>query len=358
MIEQGSLASTSFQLPDRSEVVTADIHRISFEDDRIVWRGKINCTEGTVLFIMQGGILDGYIQLGNTSYEIRSICDNFGYLYIAETPDEGDNLCADHGEISPVMSEIQPYEILSNYDAGNNQCCISTVLFLYTALSNEYGDPILASVIGLVDINTALQNNAICHKVEQVGLLPFDFIEGENIGDNRDALIVNEEIQALREQFASDIVILITGDVYGQFGISTLSSFGDPDFSHAIVVVNAPSGRHTLAHEWAHDNNANHNNGLRFGDTDEYNTMMNPLPLNQSRILHYSNPQVNFDGFATGIEITDDNAGRLNNWGCYVSEYTYSGNPCESVYSNITSETLFIEDHFVSRYCLDSIKLL
>jgi hypothetical protein len=148
--EQVSLANTCFQLPDRSEVVTSEIHRISFEDDKIVWRGKVNCTEGTVLFIMQDGTLDGYIQIGDTSYEIRRICDDFAYLYIAETPDEGDDLCADHGETSPVGSEIEPYENLSN-DDGNNQCCISTVLFLYTVLSKEYGNSTVVAGIGIDD---------------------------------------------------------------------------------------------------------------------------------------------------------------------------------------------------------------
>ncbi|MFT6336130.1 MAG: hypothetical protein ACJATI_002886 [Halioglobus sp.] len=204
-----------------------------------------------------------------------------------------------------------------------------------------------------LSIKTALQNSEVCHKVKQVGgPILIDFIETGNIFNDRKTLIESAELQVLREQIAADVVILLAGDVYENYGVSTLSNFGDPNFSHAIVEINAPSNRYTVAHEWAHDFNAIHDDGIEI-DGESINTIMAPMLLNESRILHYSNPDVYYDGLVTGIEGTNDNASTIDNWGCYVANYANSGNPCESVYSDVTSETLFINGQFVNRYCLE-----
>ena len=135
-----------------------------------------------------------------------------------------------------------------------------------------------------------------------------------------------DEVHSLRDQYAADMVALLCTD--GSFcGIAYLMTNLSNGFaSNAFSVSNlgCAVGNRTFPHELGHNEGCAHdrNNagsavfpfsyGWRwFGNSgDQFRTVMAYSP--GARVGHFSNPNVTFDGVATGVANSEDNARSIN----------------------------------------------
>jgi hypothetical protein len=202
-------------------------------------------------------------------------------------------------------------------------------------------DAALYIPFGLHSLNFALINSGLFGK-------SFKFIvEGYNfpfatipfILDDLDILAQSPGITARRNATHADLVVLLTDSRYPQLGAwhSTASAVG----IHGIVTIENLTGvRNVFAHEVGHGFWLNHtrfeenyfdhdicNFGYFFGDADFnfHKTIMGTLfnsDINDGidHILNFSNPDVSYNGAATGTEY-DANAFKLSLRMCIVQDY-------------------------------------
>lgn len=172
--------------------------------------------------------------------------------------------------------------------------------------------------LNIEETNTAFANSELPFSVRMVGLIPTDYDES---GDHL-ALIqgqsdgVMDEVHAVRDSVAADIVVLITVD--GFCGLAFVApnneAFGFQKVTAGCLVV--PAFRHELGHNlgskhWATDPggffsySAGHVLSLNNGSDAGTAMGGNALP-------HYSNPRVQYEGVPTGIDIGTPDA--ADNW--------------------------------------------
>ncbi|TAK40520.1 MAG: T9SS type A sorting domain-containing protein, partial [Saprospiraceae bacterium] len=223
------------------------------------------------------------------------------------------------------------------------------VLTWFNAQANQ-GQALLTIFQGLASINLAFANSGIFNKNVRIRMEVFNFNGFDSLLNILDDLNNDLPAQAgpIREQRQADVVIMLTSMDYPGIAGAAINPSGpgcpSDDCSYAIVEIQSMAGpRFTFAHEFAHLLHANHNRTANCsaagvcGDNNE-NICAHALVFNgvggaehrtilarmtepgAVRIPHYSNPDINFDGVATGDE-DNDNARIMMNTACYVSGY-------------------------------------
>ena len=156
----------------------------------------------------------------------------------------------------------------------------------------------------------------------------------------------NNLVKDLRAAFKADMVVLLISTVWtSQSGGTTFGIAGSnvaKDAAYSIVnVANAFSPRYTLPHELAHNWGARHARKVLGGDDDSSDcahgyvytgdnftniTILGPLGSGAARINYYSNPEVIYDGFPTGLNgdaatTSANNVQKIRNAFCHVENY-------------------------------------
>ncbi len=167
-----------------------------------------------------------------------------------------------------------------------------------------------------------------------------------NINQTFDNLEMSATIQALREQYDADAVLFYLADTpnQGQGGVATMQA----DYASAFGLVNLESDLsedktlRTTAHELGHIFGADHElshelehpiSGQLYG---RYTNVTPVLTDNQTGILHYSNPKVNYRipplALPTGTEVKD-NSLIISNHMCEVADFELEGPYSAQIYS-------------------------
>jgi hypothetical protein len=146
-------------------------------------------------------------------------------------------------------------------------------------------------------------------------------------------LKVSTKAQQLAGQYGADILMLLTELNYPGIAGAIPGDQGDPLGTNKVGIVEVQfigSIRYTFAHEVAHHFGCWHSlplfsecrNGM-YLSTNNRNTIMANGPsgaaANNSRIQHFSNPDVIFAGEATGVVDIRDNAAQLRGAFCEVA---------------------------------------
>ena len=195
--------------------------------------------------------------------------------------------------------------------------------------------------------NTAYINSNIRQRVRLVNAQEYLYAETASASTDLSNLRSNPTIQALRNTHTADLVAMI-GEMQGVCGIGYLmgAAGGNQNNGFTATARSCAVGNLSFAHELGHNMGSQHNpeNGSNptfpygFGHyvNGSYRTVMsyvNPCTSGCTRVAYFSNPNVIFNGVATGIENARDNARSINNTSDWIANYRYSG-------SNLMLETL------------------
>ncbi len=200
--------------------------------------------------------------------------------------------------------------------------------------------------LAIAQTNTALLNSNVddCElRIELAAIEKLNFTESFSIFDDvtrlRDNTTINDIVENLRNVHDADIVVLLAGENYFD-GFGIVSDIG-PNEEEPYAVVStgaATTGRYTFAHEVAHlfgarheETNDNigrieHGHEFKTGNFlpcvfgSKQRTIMHTLDEG-SRIQHFSNPSVYYDGTKTGKDGIRENANKLKSTACTVSSF-------------------------------------
>ncbi len=189
------------------------------------------------------------------------------------------------------------------------------------------------------NINGAFINSLVPDKRVRVKIMDYspDFNLISDLTTDLTAFRNSSNAQQLALQNGADIRILLTNEDYantsGAFGAIPADQ-GDPTTTNKVGIVDVPfigPIRYTFAHEVAHHFGCWHStptisgcpNGMNMANGR--NTIMAngtpaaPFAPNNTRIQHFSNPDVLFGGQATGVAGIRDNAAQIRGAFCEVA---------------------------------------
>ncbi len=305
------------------------------------WRGKITegKFEGDVILTFKKGSVSGLIYAPlNAVYEI---VPRGGKQILVELNQELFPECG--GEIKSDENPLKTSRenTLATIDSGDR---IDVLLVYTTATKNFLGGDAQAQALAQQAIdstNTAYFNSKIRQRVRLVHSQEHLYTESGNSSTDLSNLRSNAAIQALRDTHKADLVAMI-GEVSGVCGIGYLmgsnQASGNPTNGFTVTTRSCAVGNLSFAHELGHNMGSQHNpeNGSNptysfgFGHyvNGVYRTVMSyvdPCPNGCTRRPYFSNPEVIFSGFPTGIDNARDNARSINLTADPIANYRYSG---------------------------------
>ena len=307
--------------------------------DDYTWHGQITDGKfvGDVILTFKKGFVAGLIYAPNAVYEIVPRGEKQILVELNQ------------GLFPECGGEIKGEEIKNNLKAQNTFATIDSgdridVLVVYTtATKNFLGGDTQAQTLAqqAVDTtNTAYFNSKIRQRIRMVHAQEYIYTETTSGSTDLSNLRNNPTIQTLRNTHKADLVAMI-GEIQGACGVGYLMGADNPASQNNGFTVTARScavGNLSFAHELGHNMGSAHNpeNGSSstypygFGHyvNGVYRTVMSyvdPCASGCTRRPYFSNPNVEFSGFPTGIDNARDNARSINNTADSIANYRYSG---------------------------------
>lgn len=304
--------------------------------DDYTWRGKIieKDFSGDVILTFRKGFVAGLIYSPKAVYEIIPKGDTQILVELDQTlfPECG-------GEIKSEEPKGNSSN-LASVDSGDR---IDVLVVYTTATKNFLGGDAQAQTLAQQAIdatNTAYINSKIRQRVRMVNSQEYLYTETTSGSTDLSNLRNNTTIQALRNTHNADLVSMI-GEIQGACGVGYLMGADSPTSQNNGFTVTARScavGNLSFAHELGHNMGSAHNpeNGssstypFGFGHyvNGNYRTVMSyvdPCANGCTRRPYFSNPNVEFNGFPTGIDNARDNARSINLTADSIANYRYSG---------------------------------
>lgn len=347
----------SFSLPGVSETLQSEaVHVEYISANYYIWSARFTNLSGYMSIISKPEGKVGFFQLPGRFFSIYPINDTVSLLK------EIDFAHLSSEECGWVESEMANAEI--DWCEPEENDCFSEIDVLILVSSpdiqnwfNTQGNPwqaFLMVIQGIESVNLAFANSGIANKqirwrAEQFNFTGYDM----PLNPGNDIIDLANQAAPLREQRQADVVIMLTANDYpGIAGIASGPSADCPtpseNCAYAIVEIQSIADpRWTFAHEFAHLLGARHNRPTNcsaagvcgndntnvcshawvFNDqngTEQRTILATLLNFEQTagamRIPHYSNPNVNFNGAATGTA-DNDNARIMRNTACHVDDY-------------------------------------
>ncbi len=356
-------------LPDKKGSILFKNKEIKFTtEDEFVYYGETDQTfrgeMGYIHLIAKNGNVFGQINIGDEIYELQDFGKRKNVLFKIDPSIYTEAECGNkhnhtHGPVKNIDRDVN-----RNIQPINDQeriGCTVDVLVLYTANADAIGNPVNSANTFIQQTNQAAANSDanVTFSLVDVKLLP-GFTEDQFIDVALKDLQTDPSANNLRNFYNADLVILLTDGNWvslssgSTFGIAFLDEWGDADFGYAIAELDAAGGRFTFTHEVAHDFGCKHNDDDRGQPDFTYSARGHSFKqggwwpfrktrrtiLNYSdggsRILHFSNPDVEFGGKDTGVSNSRENADQLSSMACTIADYRYAPPPMNV---NITGPT-------------------
>lgn len=335
----------SFPLPDGKIRVAVQRRIEGFEErgeNDFTWRGKLkeNGLSGDVVLTFSGGTVSGLIYAGASVYEIVS---KNGRQILVEL---------DQGKFPDCAGEIGSSEFENGLNAAANddfRAAADTggtidVLVLYTGnVRTSLGGDTQAQNFAQQAIdstNTAYLNSRISQRVRLVRAQLSPTSETGSLSSELSALRNSSSVASLRDQYRADLVAMISNSSDG-CGIGYLMGGAGGNSNNAFTVTSRTCavGNLSFAHELGHNMGSAHNPENGGGGTFSYSyghwvngafrTVMsysNPCTSGCTRRAYFSNPAVSYNGRATGIANSRDNARSINNTDVTIANYRAGSN--------------------------------
>ena len=298
-----------------------------WSDDRTLsWFGKIENGGGSVLLSIHRDAVYGSIETGAGAYRIEPAEGSGYWLYQLDSSKEAQ--IDDGGARLPVPSGVHTADDSFRKKAAKTTL---TVLVIYTRgfKKKHPGAALKAQVNLLIQwANQALSNSKVPMKLKVVAMKKRKYTDGGDLSTAlyaiRDGSGTFGKVPGWRKQFGADFVVLLRVYTKGNdwcglgFLMGQLSVAFAPHAYSVTQVGTLPTGYYchdrTLVHEFGHNLGSNHNKGddglfkyslgHRFG---KFRTVMSyQSAKGEQAIQYFSNPNVDFQGKATGKKNLDN----------------------------------------------------
>ncbi len=285
------------------------------------WIGHVDrMHDSTFVATILDGVLSAYLNAANLgTYRLRWLA---GDMYIVQQIDQSQ---------FPTCATSHQHAIADGGGgvAGGELCddgSVIDVLVVYTPLAKSAmgGAGVIEAEIELAiaTSNAAYVNSQIGMQLNLVYSGEVDYFETASYSGHLGHLTdpvdgVMDEVHVLRKDYEADLVALLVDD--GEYcGVAWLMSdlgLGFESFAFSVTSWFCAVDNLTFPHELGHNMGSHHDRqnaggdpvfdysyGYRyFGAQDEWRTIMAYSP--GTRIPYHSNPDVFFDGGATGVDI-------------------------------------------------------
>ncbi|MCC7124391.1 MAG: hypothetical protein IT178_06055 [Acidobacteria bacterium] len=325
----------------RSLVADAVDRRMS-ADGVVIWQGRIGGDAlSQVTLVRVGAVLQGSIRSGADTFSIEPDARGGHSLRQVVTPAMG-------VELPPLVPSPDQLGAPRAADAMPDKGPIE-VLVAYTWLAREAAGGSDAALqarieLGVAETNAAYANSGVTQRIRLVGTELVGYAESGDLGADLQAItgVADGEmdiIHARRAALGADLVSLVVGGTDGfACGVAWLmqnvsTAFAPLAFSAVAYPCISPN--YTFGHELGHNMGSAHAPDdanftpaypFSFGYKDpsrRFRTMMaydclTPCP----RVLHFSNPEVSYEGSTTGTVDGHDNARSMNLTAATVASFT------------------------------------
>jgi len=327
--------------------------RVEYQSDsNYSWCGELiddtinsNCVLGEIQLVKTNGDLIGHFNIDEQIFELYDLTG--GLFVIAKV---NKIIAAEKG------CSMNNLTVQTNTAKTTGWNCKVRLLVLYTPAAFA-AEPNMASRINLAyqQVKSGLYNSKIFttdFDLVLAGSQQLNFVEtnptlvaSNPIASDLTSVENNTTAQALRSQYAADIVILLTKGNYGSItGIATDATNLILDAAHAYAIVQtdwATTDGYTFAHEFGHICGGRHQNDPTPGTAHAKIFQINQFLWKKERrtiisassaglpsvILYYSNPNINYKGTATGDINNSNNANQLRTMGCTLASYQGGNEP-------------------------------
>lgn len=314
----------------------------------VTWIGKPENLDGSIVMSVCGNVLFGCIELKDEVYKIEPVRGTNTHRIFKLDPEKAAPI--DDGGLIPPKDEF-PGEMIKipAIPAEKDDGLVFDVLALYTnGFAEEYpGDELVAQISYLAGVaNTSYANSEVSLTTRVVGLQEIDYTDGGKVENALDDLTngkgVFSKVAALRNQLGADLVVLLRvfkddNDACGLGWqmLSLSSSFEKWAFSVVQVGMITQGSSisyctdQTLAHEMGHNMGCDHDAAYGTNGVFKYSygycfypykSVMAYCTSAETRVSHFSNPNVSYDGLATGTEDAN-NARSINKVKLTISQF-------------------------------------
>jgi hypothetical protein len=326
--------------------ITARQHHAGLESDGSwIWSGTVeNEPLSAVTFVRIGDMVQG------------SIRSSSGAFSLEPTGSAGEHVLrqVDATGVSPELPPLVPPPSATRFRAAEEPATDDggtiDVFVVYTAAARRQAGSDTAVrariALGVAETNLAFANSHLSQRLRLVGSELVGYRESEDLATDLRRLTadgdgVMDEVHLRRRAVAADLVQLVVGTVAGgACGVAWVMQNVSVDFApYAFSTTAYPciSPNYTFGHELAHnmgtahapqDPNAPPAFPYAYGYKDpkqHFRTVMAyDCPGGCPRVLHFSNPGVDYDGLPTGTEDVHNNALALTRTAPTVSNFGLS----------------------------------
>ena len=334
-------------------MVTARLQRVVRDDKKGVqsWVGTFDDAPGSLLVLSKAkGVVTGYANYKEQTLELLPAAGGKHVLFAVDTARQPktDLVNNNLGEAADVMATSADYgtggaTTLAGASAG---AVVHDVLILYTAASaSKWGQGTLESMVqsAVQAANQAYVNSQANVTMNVVGLQQSSVSESGGMAGTVDALKNNTTVRSLRDRLAADMVVLVSENTdYCGYATLWYSYSGSSTNWDAYAAVNSGClSNQVLAHEVGHMQQLDHNRenatgmaayaysyGYRLCSSGGFVDIMSyPCSTGVPKINYFSNPNITYNGYATGISYeanpgnSAETARTLNNTAAQVANY-------------------------------------
>lgn len=296
----------------------------------VTWRGIVEGqTDSGVTISFKNGFLAGTIRTTSDLYEIR--------------PFEGRKHVVEKVDPTAFPAESEPKDIVIASDTlsststtgatvGSDGAIQIDLLSVYTAEAKAAagGDAQIDTLIqaAVDNANTAFINSNISARYNLVATKEVVYTESGYTGTDLSWLQSNSVVASLRNQYAADMVSMIVRNGGSACGTGYLMSSPSASFASSafqVTDMDCAVGNLTFAHEHGHNLGMHHDpaNGSGAYYTWSYGHFVNavfrtvmtyPAACSSGcpRVPYFSNPNVMYAGYPTGIANQRDNTRTAN----------------------------------------------
>ncbi len=350
----------SFNLFDDVALECVFTRRIKRSSTSYSWFGEIlGYHGGTFSLAVEKNTMVANVSLpGEVMYQIRHLAD--GLHEVREISPENIPGCSGGIRIPEQArkSAASNDQIATTDDqvGALDASCGADILVVYTPVARTAagGTTAMQALVNLaVDAaNIAYENSEINMRLRLVHQAEISYTESGSKGIDLERLTYNdsymESIFGLRNTYGADLVCLLVHYTSGCGTAWLWDDLGDDftDWAFSVVVWDCAAGYYSLAHEAGHNMGCahatpesvqgeglyNYSMGWRFGIApNQYRTVMAYSP--GTRIQHFSNPDINYDGYPTGVPVAYSNrahnarsinnaSSSIVNWRSHTVAYT------------------------------------